>query len=398
MARTTEPIARAVSKIGWWRAGQHGSYRLIAGEPHRHYLHPVPTTTMSEARAQRQAVLEEKRRRLAELRESRNRRAEGTARVQSSTATSVEDIVNDILAQPSPVAVPAEEKVEEQQQQEEVKEEKAAPVAAVAAAPAALPTVIVNEAPKAETFTIGTQTDAEEPTERQEEEEAEVPPEATETPKESNGETTTEPTEPKLVSETELADEVQQGPFSDFLQNASKKVERILGNPLTYQDPLDETLMESKTSGPQLVVNTQVRDCPRWTEGREILSLDWSRRDMVLSSYGSSQNSALVPTLPKAPSDSLTPRSGELQADGLVALWSLSLPQRPEHLLTTGSPVTTARFHPTEPKWVVGGCASGQLVVWDVRAGRLPVQKTKHHTHAIHGLRVLAGVSCANVM
>jgi dynein intermediate chain, cytosolic len=72
----------------------------------------------------------------------------------------------------------------------------------------------------------------------------------------------------------------------------------------------------------------------------------------------------------------LAPRSGELESDGLCLAWNLSMPSRPEHILTCGSPVTSAKFHPMESPLVIGGCQSGQLVIWDIRAGRLPVQRS----------------------
>lgn len=52
------------------------------------------------------------------------------------------------------------------------------------------------------------------------------------------------------------------------------------------------------------------------------------------------------------------------------------MPSRPEHIFTCGSPVLQAKFHPTEPNLVIGACHSGQVVVWDVRSGRLPVQRS----------------------
>ena len=77
------------------------------------------------------------------------------------------------------------------------------------------------------------------------------------------------------------------------------------------------------------------------------------------------------------------------------------MPTRPEHIFTCGSPVTCGRFHPTEPTLILGGCESGQLVVWDTRAGRLPVQKSaltsvlgassKGHVYPIGSMEVIEG-------
>jgi dynein intermediate chain len=77
------------------------------------------------------------------------------------------------------------------------------------------------------------------------------------------------------------------------------------------------------------------------------------------------------------------------------------MPNRPEHIFTCGSPVTTIRFHPTESTLIIGGCQSGQIVVWDIRAGRMPVQKSiltttgsgnsKGHTHPICAMEINEG-------
>ena len=101
------------------------------------------------------------------------------------------------------------------------------------------------------------------------------------------------------------------------------------------------------------------------------------------------------------PSHSLAPRDGELSSDGLALIWNLAMPNRPEHIFTCGSPLTTIRFHPSESSLIIGGCQSGQVVVWDIQAGRMPVQKSvlattpngnsKGHTHPICSMEVIEG-------
>jgi WD40 repeat protein len=142
--------------------------------------------------------------------------------------------------------------------------------------------------------------------------------------------------------------------------------------------------------------------------------MDWSPvyRELFLATYRSSSSNtttssvsttAVQALLKDTNSASLTPRSvSEVQSDGLALLWSLSMPTRPEHVFTCGSPVLCGRFHPTEATFVVGGCESGQLVIWDTRAGRLPVQKSasvvgasaasnKGHLYPIGGMEIIEG-------
>ena len=82
-------------------------------------------------------------------------------------------------------------------------------------------------------------------------------------------------------------------------------------------------------------------------------------------------------------------------APGLVAVWSLGLPTRPEYLFTSLSPVVTARFHSEEPHLILGGCYSGQILLWDMRAKSfLPIQRSslatgKGHKHPICGMTMV---------
>jgi dynein intermediate chain len=80
--------------------------------------------------------------------------------------------------------------------------------------------------------------------------------------------------------------------------------------------------------------------------------------------------------LSPSPNNSTLQHSYSNYADGLTLLWNLTMPNRPEHVFTCGSPVLNAKFHPSEAHLVIGACYSGQVVVWDVRSGRLPVQRS----------------------
>jgi dynein intermediate chain len=127
----------------------------------------------------------------------------------------------------------------------------------------------------------------------------------------------------------------------------------------------------------------------------------------VSSSVGKGSTAVSAVSTKETLSASITPRDGDSHSDGLALIWNLTMPTRPEHIFTCGSPVTAGRFHPTEPTLVLGGCESGQLVIWDTRAGRLPVQKSslasvvgasgRGHTHAICAMEMIeAGVSEVN--
>jgi dynein intermediate chain len=224
----------------------------------------------------------------------------------------------------------------------------------------------------------------------------------------------------KVLTAEEVEQELKTETFSSFLNIASKKVERVL-NSTFLADLLVDYDGESNgkkriraSDGSTFLTSRQVYECSPWTQNREVTDMDWSplHTELMLCSYhmsttsqslGQQKGSTAVKNISPddSPSDSLAPRTGELMSDGLALVWNLAMPSRPEHIFTCGSPVTTTRFHPTESPLIIGGCQSGQVVVWDVRAGRMPVQKSslvttasgnsKGHTHPICSMQIVEG-------
>lgn len=398
--------------------------QLFPRDPHHNSI-----MADSESRAQRAAAIEERKARLVEMKERKSRRKEDTTRVKASASANLDDYIDGLLSQPGASTPPAPTTKTEGEavptsvsatQSEDDSQSKPPANNVIAEAAPAPPQRTV------ETFTSGTQTEAEDfpeaPEAEPEEEEPEPEKQAGEPKEEAESVTETEEKGPKLLSAQELEKEVTSAPFSSFINTASKKVERMLGTPLLsdllvdYVGETDDAAGRSDnkdSDGSRFLSSRQVYECAKWTAGRDVTDMDWSplHREFILSTYhmpsstsasfplakGSAAVSAVSPN--DTLSSSLTPRSGELQSDGLALIWNVSMPTRPEHIFTCGSPVTAGRFHPTESTLVLGGCESGQLVVWDVRAGRLPVQKSalttvsgassKGHTHPICSMEVI---------
>jgi dynein intermediate chain, cytosolic len=375
-----------------------------------------------EARSQRAAALEEKKRRLEELKARRNLRDTEPAAAKAKSAN-LDEYIDGLLKTSAPPP-PLKEELDfptpviaqpPKTTSETVKEQTSDNVIAVATAPAPPPVKQVEK------FTVATQTEEDDfppESEQDEEESPEVNGKQPETLDGQEGKQHEEETtaEPKILTEKEMEEQVSTVPFSSFLNSASKKVERMLGTPVladllvNYVGETDSMEVTEKTSdGSRYVSAREVYQCAKWTATRDVTDMDWSplHRELMLSSYhmpsshssslGSAALSAVSPD--DTPSASLAPRSGELQSDGLALVWSLAMPSRPEHIFTCGSPVLTARFHPTEAPLVIGGCQSGQLVIWDVRAGRLPVQRSsmttmvssKGHAHPICSMEIVEG-------
>ena len=374
------------------------------------------------SRAQRAAALEEKRRKLDELKKKRAMRA--GAVTEQRTSGNLDEYIDGLLQQSAPPAAlqpsaaPATSPAEATTTAEAPKDAKSNDVPAPPPAPAA---PAPPPPPKVETFTVGIQT---EPWE--DDTETEETPAITPAPTDKFG--TREETkkeepvdhEPALLSEEQVATEVTRPDFGAFLTTASKKVERILGSS-EYQQTLlwdvgtaPESTDDTSAAASSLVTGKQVYEAGKWTAHRDVTDLCWSshHRDVFLAAYHAPSTPYSMTTIMHRKGDSsmLTPRSGELQADGLVLLWSLSMPHRPEHVLTCASPVLKVRQSST-PHMVLGGCASGQVVVWDVRAGgRYPVQTSalssstsskqsqQGHVHPICGMEITDGGVCYFVL
>lgn len=206
------------------------------------------------------------------------------------------------------------------------------------------------------------------------------------------------------ISEDDGAGTASEGEDNGTTPKRAKKSKKragrlgLLGGKTSADGALDAT---------GIIKSSQTYSCPRWTANRDLTSITWSphKREMLVASYQSSSSAGVVDAAVRAvspadtPSSSLIPQSSELRSDGLALVWNLAMPDRPEHIFCCGSPVLTTAFHPTETRLVIGGCHSGQVVVWDVRAGRLPVQRSVGpagggHAHPICSMEVVeSGVS-----
>ena len=394
--------------------------------------------------ADRKKALDEKKRRLEELKARRAQRGtqivseteQVKARIEASSnlddyidglLSSTKAPIEDAEATTNAVTVPASTRAaSETQAPTSSQEGNVGVIAMPAPAPAPGP-----PAAKKETFEMGTQvTDDDFPPPSEYDEELPQVEDLNEKAEDVVGEVTAAAAalqvdeEAKVLSAAEVEKELASDTFSSFLNQASKKVERVLGSAVLadlladYDGETDGAERVAKVSdGSNFISSRQIYECPKWTSTRDVTDMDWSplHRELMLCSYhmpsstsrlaepkGSTAVKVISPDDTR--SDSLAPRSTELMSDGLALVWNLAMPHRPEHLFTCGSPVTATRFHPTESSLIIGGCQSGQVVVWDVRAGRMPVQKSsltttasgnsKGHVHPICAMEIIeAGVS-----
>ncbi len=403
---------------------------------------------MDGIKAKRAAALEEKRRRLDELKARRNQRSAGSntsSAVSASKTGNLDEYIDGLLNSAAPVvpiapvaaAAPSTPARGPEKKLSKIDQLNQKTAEALSSPTPSAVDVPLSPMKKVETFTMSTQTDEDdfpmplllETTSDDEGDASEksinmqASAEDQGAKKEDDNKEERYRKEPSPLTEDEVNHTISSAPFSSFFNSASKKVERLLGAPLLSDLLVDDTLYYAdKESKRDAATSTRDKEhsmisahvafsCPKWTANRDVTSLDWSphhRGELMLATYhmpssskstiGSSAISAVAPN--STNSSSLFPRSRTEMtgADGLTVLWSLAMPSRPEHIFTCGSPVLNAKFHPTEGALVVGACYSGQVVVWDVRTGgRLPVQKSSlnllggsgGHVHPVVGLETL---------
>jgi dynein intermediate chain len=113
--------------------------------------------------------------------------------------------------------------------------------------------------------------------------------------------------------------------------------------------------------------------------GRPVMGMQWSHivPELFLAAYGTKQAPASTGGKGGAAAAPSRATGAEEEAPGLVCVWSRDLHGRPEYRFTASSPVLAAVFHSQEQHLVLGGCYSGQILLWDMKLNKaLPVQRS----------------------
>ena len=190
------------------------------------------------------------------------------------------------------------------------------------------------------------------------------------------------------LSENEVQEIMQSEPFCGFVARSSRLIERAMVLAEDYDFMVDYgsdgafAAADAVTGGFKEAITFELNDSLH--KGRVCSSLEWSanHQELLLASY------AVLPSRLGNFS-----RSTRDQPEGLCLIWSCKLQSRPEYSFECQSSVSTATFARFSPWLIWGGTDAGQLVVWDMRAGRLPVQRTTlsihGHTYPVHSLSVV---------
>lgn len=137
--------------------------------------------------------------------------------------------------------------------------------------------------------------------------------------------------------------------------------------------------------GNQSAIMSKVRNFSNISvQDRPIMDIQMSphHSELFLVAYGSK---------PTPPTDAKINLDSYDNQPGLLCLWSVILKDTPEFIFTAPSPVLSARFHSDDPHLIIGGCYSGQIMMWDTRVmSHRPTVRSaiagKGHKHPVYSM------------
>ena len=215
----------------------------------------------------------------------------------------------------------------------------------------------------------------------------------------------------RLLTNEELNAVTSSVEFQGFVDRSTKVIERALEQEydiladyaldgLGAIDDDDEPGVSAGRKGRRVKEVAQFWE-ERWSKKRMISDLSFSPKvwkpllyqlvpsdvlqfpELVLASYTKN---------PSAPHD----------PDGLIQVWNLHMHERPEYVFHAQSDILTAQFSPFHPNLIIGGCYSGQVLLWDTRAKSAPIQKTpltgSGHTHPIYSIDIVGTQNANNII
>ena len=183
--------------------------------------------------------------------------------------------------------------------------------------------------------------------------------------------------------------------INEFLKTKKKHMERAINEKNIYDMFLNDNY-EYPNSLPDSndlvhpIVEFYDESCAKKT----VTSLEWSLKypELLLSCYS------------KRIDDFITN-----QKNGLIYIWSLAIRKVPEFTFTCQPEITSAIFHPYNPKLIIGGTHTGQVMIWDTRGKQNAVYKTplglgggqsgiKTHTSDITSLGVIGSTNSSHII
>ena len=134
----------------------------------------------------------------------------------------------------------------------------------------------------------------------------------------------------------------------------------------TYYDEeeADVDMLKKNYISPICTLN-QIENELQETKNRTVLSLDFclKQQDLLLASFSGSTDTQFQ--------------------SGLIQLWQLANRKNPDYIINYQTELTSAIFHSSNPKLVIGGSATGQVLLWDTKSKPFPIAKTPLNLEAL---------------
>ncbi|GBG24376.1 Cytoplasmic dynein 1 intermediate chain 2 [Hondaea fermentalgiana] len=205
---------------------------------------------------------------------------------------------------------------------------------------------------------------------------------------------TTTPEPPSLDEEERTVLEAEPS-YTNFLNQSVRVVERAMKQNSLFDITIDYGGLESngQSEAERITLSESISD-ERWSRGRTVTDIQWSphHKELFLAAYTK-----------RMVSSELDWARGASDPSGVVLIWSTHMSsERPEYVFTCPSPVHAACFHPYSANLVIGGTYSGQIVLWDMRAKSVPVQRSllspESHTHPVYSMTVTGSANAHNLV
>jgi len=175
--------------------------------------------------------------------------------------------------------------------------------------------------------------------------------------------------------------------FQSFISRSSRFMERALAHDIDLFTQYDTQVEENSEVDKSIKLTTnRVFSDERWSRRRMVTSLDWSKHhpELCMAAYGNSEETGYDP-------------------EGVVLIWNSKYKTTtPECRFHCQSSVTASCFAKFHPNLVIGGTYSGQIVLWDNRASHRTAQRSKlstaAHTHPVYCIGTVGTENAHNLM
>jgi dynein intermediate chain, cytosolic len=203
----------------------------------------------------------------------------------------------------------------------------------------------------------------------------------------------------RTLTDTELNAVTASTEFASFVERSSKVIERALDEEYDLLADYTRAAALAQDDDEDMPYAHSSRKAHSLRESIQLFSDKHSRRRMVSDiQFSPHFNELLLTAYTKNP-------SAPNESPGQVLLWNVHAPSRPEYVFACGSDVLSARFSPFHPNYVIGGCYSGQICLWDTRSNNpQPVQRTPQsgshlgHTHPVYNISIIGTPNAHNIL